>query len=307
MRTQPCAAPAVAPANKPVEKVKFKTAYTGTGHLKKIADIMAVASPGLRANAYSLSFPSSTTLALKNEGIITSVAVGRKRPLDESQVTKLSMKRPSKDFRVVNAAVGGVTTKPHVVLGPKVQCIVDLMNTLPEDQDEARLTELFYKCYNALNQKPGTYEHFVVIPGNIGTKMDNAVICEDGVKDRLGDLSRFLCKDSTGGEGQKALSRVAMLPTCLDDFSTLGEAMRNGPVYKDTHLADPKDKKIASFITSLKWAAIALGLDKLPEGEAFNLRKCALSLDAESIRKAMAKSDAANARFDRSLLSNDSA
>ena len=90
----------------PAKKMKFKTSYTGTGHIKKIADIMAVASPGLRANAYSLSFPSSTTLSLKNEGIISSVAVGANLPLDESQVTKLTMKRPSKDFRVISMGTG---------------------------------------------------------------------------------------------------------------------------------------------------------------------------------------------------------
>ena len=107
----PSSAPVATPAAKPTEKMKFKTSYTGTGHIKKIADIMAVASPGLSANAYSLYFPSSTTLALKNEGIITSVAVGRKRPLDESQVTKMSIKRPSKDFRVVGLFVDETNNK----------------------------------------------------------------------------------------------------------------------------------------------------------------------------------------------------
>tara|TARA_B110001452_G_scaffold197703_1_gene167638 strand:+ start:290 stop:4579 length:4290 start_codon:yes stop_codon:yes gene_type:complete len=294
----PAVAPAVAPAGKPAEKVKFTTSYTGTGHLKKIADIMAVASPGLRANAYSLSFPSSTTLALKNEGIIASVAVGRKRPLDESQVTKLSMKRPSKDFRAVNATVGGPKKTPQIEEDP-------LYHQRPEQEDEARLTELYNIMYAAMNDPKNKY--LKIIEGTEGTNKDACIITQAALKDHILRIQHLLEKrDNLEWEGQKALTHVAFLPRNYDEFAMLNKKLRNHPEYRNTSAANPESKKIYSFVTALRWGMIALGLHRVSSssssGDAFNLQKFALELRTDKIRSAIARAGPeGKKRFDNSI------
>jgi hypothetical protein len=172
----------------------------------------------------------------------------------------------------------------HVAAGPARinHALGGLINSRPEEADTARLTEMYDRMKECLDVGVGKHAHFEVTSDGT-TDLSLKKISYDRVKDRLSNLRRLL--DPSHDEGQKALNHVDMLPKNPGQYNALTNMIKSHPFYDGSPVVRPGNKTIDSMVTSLKWGAVVLGLDK----KNMNLYDYAMSLDTQKIRSAINK------------------